>query len=157
MGGNLLALVHVLAVVIGLGATFAYPFMQVAVRRSGPAAAPALWRVQDRIDRVLVLPGLVVVLVAGILLVAQGRGSWSAPFVSAGFLIVGVLLALVLFVLNPGERRAAELAERDLGGGGGELSEEYWALSKRLAMTGGVASLLVVAAVVMMVLKPGGG
>lgn len=160
MAGDLLLLVHVLAVVVGLGATFAYPFMQVAVKWGGPAAAPALWRVQDRIDRAFVVPGLVVILVAGVLLVVQGRASWGAPFVSAGFLIVGVLLVLVLFVLNPGERRAAELAERDLGAGegadGGTLSDEYWALSRRLAMAGGFASLLVVVGVVVMVLKPGG-
>ena len=82
-------------------------------------------------------------LLAGVYLVATGPWTLAEPWVGSGLLIVGVLLVGVLAVLSPGERRAAELAERDLGAGG-ELSDEYWAVSRRVAMVGGFASLLVV-------------
>jgi uncharacterized membrane protein len=148
------AAVHVLAVVLAFGPTFAYPFMQVAAEKREPASIPYFWRVQMRIDRVFVIPGAVVVLLAGVYLVATGPWTLAEPWVGSGLLIVGLLLVGVLAVLGPGERRAAELAERDLGTGG-ELSDEYWAVSRRVAMAGGFASLLVVIAIVLMVLKPG--
>jgi len=148
--------VHVLAVVLAFGPTFAYPFMQVAAEKREPASIPYFWRVQTRIDRVFVVPGAVVVLLAGLYLVATGPWTLAEPWVGSGLLIVGLLLVVVLAVLTPGERRAAELAERDLGAGGeSALSDEYWAVSRRVAMVGGFASLLVVVGVVVMVLKPG--
>lgn len=153
---EVVAAVHVLAVVLAFGPTFAYPFMQVAAEKREPASIPYFWRVQMRIDRVFVVPGAVVVLLAGVYLVATGPWTLAEPWVGTGLLIVGVLLVLVLAVLGPGERRAAELAERDLGAGGEPaLSDEYWAASRRVAMAGGLASLLVVIAIVVMVLKPG--
>ena len=95
-------------------------------------------------------------LLAGVYLVATGPWTLAEPWVGSGLLIVGVLLVRVLMVLGPGERRAAGLAERDLGAGGEPaLSNEYWAASRRVAMVGGLASLLVVIGIVLMVLKPG--
>lgn len=153
---EIVAAVHVLAAVLAFGPTFAYPIMQVAAEKSEPASIPYFWRVQTRIDRVFVVPGAVVVLLAGVYLVATGPWTLAEPWVGSGLLIVGVLLVLVLAVLGPAERRAAELAERDLGADGdASLSDEYWAISRRVAMVGGFASLLVVIAIVLMVLKPG--
>lgn len=156
MAYDVVQVIHVIAVLLAFGPTFAYPFMQVRAEKHEPAAVPYLWRVQQRIDRIFVIPGMLIVFAGG-LYMALSQGVIAAPWVSAGMLILIVLLVLVAFVLHPAERRAMQLAERDLAqGGGGALSDEYWKVSRRLAMFGGIASLLVLIAVVLMVTKPGG-
>jgi uncharacterized membrane protein len=156
---DLLLTLHVLAVVVGLGPTFAYPFLQVAAERSAPRSIPYFARVMQRIDRIFVIPALLLIPATGILVVVEGGLSFGLPWVSAGFLVIAILLVLELAILLPCERRMADLAERDIAASGGAepaLSAEYRAVSRRFAMVGGFASLLVVIAVVVMVLKPGG-
>jgi len=68
-----------------------------------------------------------------------------------------VLLVLQLAVLGRTERRLAELAERDIaaaGSGEVELSDEYWAASKRSAIWGSLAGVLVLVILFFMVVKP---
>jgi uncharacterized membrane protein len=110
-------------------------------------------------DMVLVTPGAVLLLLAGIYLVLSSDGPYefSDGFVGVGLLAVIVVLGLLHGILSPSERRLADLAERDIGASGsGEaaLSDEYWALSKRWARLGGAASALIVVAVFFMVVKP---
>ena len=156
---DLVLAVHLLAVLLAFGPTFAYPFMQGLAQREDPRAVPYAMRVINRIDKTFVLPGMLIVLAAGIYLVARGPWSFGAPWVSAAFVIVIVLLALEVAIFLPTERRLIELSERDLAAaGGGEVvfGPDYEAAAKRFAVFGGMASLLVVVAVILMVLKPGG-
>jgi uncharacterized membrane protein len=151
--------VHVVAVVLAFGPTFAYPFMQGLAERSEPRSIPYYARVMRRIDRTFVVPGMLVILAAGLYLVIRGPWTFSAPWVSAGFLIIGILLVLELAVLWPGEAKLIALSERDIAAAGDgeiELSDEYRGVARRFAMAGGFASLLVVIAIALMVLKPGG-
>jgi len=55
------------------------------------------------------------------------------------------------------ERALAELAERDIaaaGSGDVTFSDEYWTLSKRVAIMGTLAGLIVMVTVFFMVVKP---
>ena len=151
--------VHLLAVLLAFGPTFAYPFMQGTAQRDQPRSIPYAVRVINRIDRTFVLPGTLIALAAGIYLVATGPWSFGAPWISAAFVIVIALLVMQLAIFLPTERRMIELAERDIAAAGsGEVTfgAEYESAAKRLAVFGGIASLLVVVAVVLMATKPGG-
>ncbi len=146
--------VHVLAVVVAFGMTFAYPLLDAVARRSSVRDLVALHRFQAVLSQRLITPAMVVVLVAGIYL-AVDRWSLGDPWISATFAILIVLFGIVGAVLTPTERTLAGLAQRDMEGGDGALSDDYERQARKLAIARGVASLLVVVAIFLMVTKPG--
>jgi uncharacterized membrane protein len=156
---SIVVFVHVSAAVIAFGVTFVYPVLGPFVRRTEPRMLPTLHRARDRIGRLVITPGATVLLVAGVYLAARGPYDFSTSWVSAGIVIVVVLLGLGGTFFSPHERRAAELAERDLAASTGSaaitLSAEYEAVARRLEIVGAAGSLLVLVAIFLMVVKPG--
>jgi uncharacterized membrane protein len=144
--------IHILAVVLAFGPTFGYGFL-FAVAPQYPRATPALMAGVQKIDRYLVNPGMVVLLIAGIYLMS--KGSWDAgeSFITIGFVAIIALFGLQHGFFQPQTRRAKALAERDLESGD-TLSEEFQAVSLRLGQVGGLAGLIVVVAIFFMVVKP---
>jgi uncharacterized membrane protein len=143
---------HILAVVLAFGPTFGYGiFFSVAPQH--PKAVPAILSGVQRCDRYLVNPGMIVLLLAGIYLLAEGPWEASEAFVSVGFLAIIVLFGLQHAFFQPQTRKAKELAERDLEAGD-TLSAEFEAVSQRLGQIGMVAGLIVVVTIFFMVTKP---
>lgn len=144
---------HVLAVVVAFGATFAYPVFLAAAERTAPQSLPTIYAAIMRADRMLVTPGMILVLLAGIYLVADSGWSFGEPFVSVGFLAIIVLFGMAHGYFMPRNRRAQALAERDIKAGG-ELSDEYREVSRQIARGGMIASAIVLIAIFVMVVKP---
>jgi uncharacterized membrane protein len=151
-GYKIALFLHILAVVLAFGPTFGYAFFMSATPQF-PRATPAILAGIQKIDRYLVQPGMIVLLLAGIYVLADGPWDASDVFVSIGFLAIIVLLGLSHGFFRPQTRRARELAERDLASGD-ELGEEYQAVSMRLANGGRIAGLIVVVTVFFMTYKP---
>jgi hypothetical protein len=156
---DVIVFVHVAAVLAAFGPTFAYPVLQLLAERRSPRNLPFMWRALARIDLALLTPAAVVVLLSGIYLVTSSDGpwDWDDTFVSVGMLAIIVLLGMVHGILRPSERRLGDLAERDIGTSGTgevELSDEYWAASRRYGPVGGLASLIILVALFFMVVKP---
>ena len=173
--------VHILAVVIGFGATFAYPVIFAATRRADPRVMPYLWGTIRRIDRYVVNPGLLVVLLAGIYLAADEH-KFGAFFVQWGFAAVIVIGAVVGSYMIPREGKLAALAESEVAAvlsGGGPIgaapgagsvaspaaaptvetvswSPEYLKLQKQVTTMGAFLDLLVVVTVFVMATHAGG-
>jgi len=148
--------VHVMAVVVAFGVTFAYPIMFAVTARSDPRALPLMHRVEYTIERTLINPVLGLVLVAGIFLASDGH-QWGQFFVAWGVAAVVVIGAVVGSVLIPTSKRAETTAERDITASTGdavEMSEEYRALTRRLQLVGTLLSLLVLVTILFMVIKP---
>ncbi len=145
--------VHILAVVIAFGVTFAYPLLDAHVRRTNAADLVVLHRLQVFLTRRVMTPAMVVVLAAGLYL-ALDRWSLGEPWIGATFAILIVLFGLAGAVFTPLEQRCLKLAERDLGDGGAQ-SPEYQRAARRLAMFGALAGLLVIAAIFLRTAKPG--
>lgn len=145
--------IHVLAVVVAFGATFAYPVFAAAAERNSPQSLPTVLRGMMTTDRVLVTPGMVVLLLAGLYLVADAGISLGEPFISVGFLAIIVLFGMSHGFFLPRTRQALALAERDLAAGD-DLSEEYRAVARQIEMGGRIAGLIVVIAIFFMVVKP---
>jgi uncharacterized membrane protein len=143
---------HILAVVLAFGPTFGYAFFMSATPQF-PRATPAIFAGIEKIDRYLVTPGMVVLLLAGIYLLADGPWDASDAFVSTGFLAILVLFGLQHGFFRPQSRRARKLAERDLKSGD-DFSDEYMAVSQRLSKVGTLAGLIVVVTVFLMTYKP---
>jgi hypothetical protein len=149
--------VHIAAVMIAFGVTFAYPLFVVAGTRIDPRAMPWFHRVQVVIGQRLINPGLAVVLLAGIYL-ASKLHQWHAFYVQWGLAVVVVLGAIEGAIMIPRERKLAELADRDIAASGsGEVawSPEYDSLIKRVTTVGTVMSLLVLITVYLMTVQAG--
>jgi hypothetical protein len=143
---------HIMAVVVAFGVTFAYPIMFSVGARADPRSLPVLHRIEYSIERRLTNPGLLIVLLAGIYL-ASKLHVWSAFYVQWGLAAVVVIGAVVGAVMIPTAKRAETVAARDLAAAGGDavsLSDEYRALTRRLATVGSLLSLLVLVTVYLM-------
>jgi uncharacterized membrane protein len=148
--------IHIMAVVVAFGVTFAYPIMFVVAARSDPRGVPLLHRIEYTTERWLVNPGLLVVLAAGIYLASEGH-HWSEFFVQWGVAAVVVIGAVLGAVMIPTAKRAEELAARDLAAATEQTvppSEEYRAVVRRLTLVGSLLSLLVLVTILFMAIKP---
>lgn len=145
--------VHILAVVLAFGPTFGYAFFMGFADSKAPASVPAVYRAAQLSDRYLVTPGMLVVLAAGIYLLAKGDISAGESWVGVGFVAIIALFAMAHGFFAPRYRRAIELAERDLAAGG-ELSAEYRAVSRQVARGGQIAGLIIAVTIFFMVVKP---
>lgn len=145
---------HVLAVVVAFGPTFGYGFFFSVVPQY-PRAAPALLAGIQKIDRYLITPGMIVVLLAGIYMIVASDDAWSGSeaFITIGFVAIIALFGLEHGFFVPQTRKAKELADRDLEKGDA-LSPEFEELSQRIGQVGGIASLIVIVTIFFMVYKP---
>ncbi|HWX75564.1 MAG TPA: DUF2269 family protein [Solirubrobacteraceae bacterium] len=147
---------HVMAVVVAFGVAFAYPIMFAVGARSDPRSLPTLHRVEYTIERFLINPGLLVVLLAGIFLASDGH-HWSEFFVQWGLAAAVVIGAVVGAVMIPTAKRAEQLAQHAVaaaGEGAPAMGEEYGAAVRRLTTAGSALSALVLITIAFMVIKP---
>lgn len=143
---------HILAVVLAFGPTFGYGFF-FSVAPQHPRATPAILAGIQKVDRYLVNPGMIVLLLAGIYLLADGPWKGSDAFISIGFLAIIVLFGLQHGFFGPKVGEAKALAERDLQSGD-TLSAEFEELSARIGKVGTLAGLIVVVTIFFMAYKP---
>jgi hypothetical protein len=146
---DVIVAVHVMAIILAFGVTFAYPLLEVCLVRNAPESMPAFHRAQVLVSRALITPAATVALLAGIYL-AGDRDYFSELWVQVPFAILIIVLGLTGAFFIPTEKRLAEAAERGVDG------EPYQALVRRHAMVGATASGLVLVAVFFMVTKLGG-
>jgi uncharacterized membrane protein len=151
--------VHIAAIVIAFGVIFAYPILGVYVTREHPRFLPVLHSAQERIGKFLMTPAATVALLAGFYL-ASDRDYMGKIWVIVPLIILITLLGLGGAFFNPSERRAGELAARDVAAAGPNgpvvLSPEYEALASRIARLGALSAGLVLVAIFFMAAKPGG-
>jgi uncharacterized membrane protein len=153
--------IHIMAVVVTFGVTFAYPIVFAVGARQDPRSLPLLHRIEYTITRWMTNPGLLFVLLAGIYLASDGH-HWSEFFVQWGVAVVVLIGGLLGSVMMPTSKRAEQLARRDLAPGERgdspsaqvEMSAEYRALTRRLATVGTLLSGLVLVTILFMVVKP---
>jgi len=144
--------IHVLAVVLAFGPTFGYGFFIGYADTNAPAAVPAIHRAIRMTNLYLVTPAMIVVLGAGIYLMA--KGDWgNQSWITVGYIAIIVLFGLVHGFFNPRTKKAIELSERDLAAGG-QLSAEYSRISAQMARVGQLAGLIVAVTIFFMVVQP---
>lgn len=151
-GYKIALFLHILAVVLAFGPTFGYAFF-FSMSPQYPGATPAILAGIQKVDRYLVNPGMIVLLLAGIYLLIDGPWETGDAFISLGFLAIIVLFGLQHAFFQPQTQKAKELAERDLKSGDA-LSDEFEALSERIGKVGGLAGLIVVITIFFMSYKP---
>jgi hypothetical protein len=145
---------HVIAVVVALGPTFGYGIF-FSVLPKYPRAAPALIAGMRKTDRLLVNPGMILLLVAGIVLLATSGSVWSGSqfFVVWGFIAIIALFGIQHGFFGPQMARLQEIADQDLAKGD-TFSPEFEATSQKIAQVGAATGLLIVVTVFIMAYKP---
>lgn len=153
-GYKIMLFLHVLAVVLAFGPTFGYGFFFSVVPQY-PKAVPAIMAGIQKVDKYLVNPGMVVLLLAGIGLLSASDGVWdgSDAFIVVGFITIIALFGLQHGYFQPQVRKAKALADRDLEAGD-TLSPEFQALGQRIGQVGTLAGVIVVVAIFFMAYKP---
>jgi uncharacterized membrane protein len=149
---------HITAVVIGFGATFAEAIMFPVAMRAGKRHLPYVHRLQLAINQWLATPALVVIIATGMYQVSEGNWDFGDFWISGTFAIVIILGGLIGAYFIPTDRRLAPMVEAEVAAAGdGEvvLSDAYQRQSRTEGIVGSVAGLLIVAAIYLMVVKPG--
>ncbi len=149
---------HIASAVIAFGATFAFPIIDVTIRRVDLRALPVWSDAQNQIGMKLITPGAIVVLISGIYMASDRWDKFGGLWFSLAGVIVIVLLGLGHGFFAPTARKMRDQARTDLAGGAAErgtMSAEYEALAGRMRAVGIFSSLLVLLALLLMVWKPG--
>jgi hypothetical protein len=161
---------HVMAIVVAFGVTFAYPVLIPYVVRNHPRAVPALYAAMVQLNRRLITPAATVALLLGVYLATDAE-VWDQVWVTVPLVILVIVLGMVGAVFTPVERQIAELTARDVAGADAEgspggpapargtvaFSAEAANLMRRDATAGAVASVLILVAIYFMVAKPFAG
>src|SRR3954447_17862487 len=87
--------IHILAVVLAFGPTFGYGFFIGFADNRASAAVPAVHRAVRMTNLYLVTPAMIVVLAAGLYLVAKEDLSMSESWITVGLIAIVVLFGLV--------------------------------------------------------------
>jgi uncharacterized membrane protein len=149
---------HITAVVIGFGATFAESITFPIAMRLDPRHLPYVHALQVAINRRFATPALVVILVTGLYQVDEAGFDFGDAWVSASLLIVIVLGGLLGGYFVPTDRRLGAMVERELaeaGPGEVKLSDEYLRATRTEGILGAVTGVLIILAIFLMVVKPG--
>jgi uncharacterized membrane protein len=149
---------HVTAVVVGFGATFAesvtFPVAVMLDKRH----LPYVHRLQRAINSWFTGPAMIVILATGFYQVSNRDLDMGDFWLSGTLAIVIVLGAILGAYFIPEDRKLQAMVERDIAASGqGEvvLSEEYQRRSRREGIVGAITGLLIVVAIYLMVTKPG--
>jgi len=149
---------HITAVVVGFGATFAESIAFPVAMKLDPRHLPYVHALQLAINRRFATPALLIVLVTGLYQVDEAGYGFGDAWVSASLLIVIVLGGLLGGYFVPTDRRLLTMVQGEVdaaGGGPVTLSEEYQRQARVEGMVGALTGLLLVIAIFLMVVKPG--
>ena len=144
---------HVSAVVVGFGATFAESVTFPVAMKMSVRHLPFVHRLGIVINQRLATPALALIIITGIYQTAD-RWEFSQFWISATFLIAIILGGLNGAYFIPGEQRLLAQIETELAETG-EPSADYLRKARQMGMVGALAGVLVLLAVFLMVTKLG--
>ena len=154
--------IHISAVMVGFGATFAEAIMFPVAMKAGVRHLPYVHRLQLAINTWLATPALVIVLATGIYQVAdQDAYGFDQFWISATMTIVIVIGGLLGGYFIPADRKLGPMVEREIAaaGEGGvgldDLSAEYQRRARIEGVVGTITGILLIFAVYLMVTQPG--
>jgi MFS family permease len=153
---------HITAVMVGLGSTFAESIMFPVAMKMSPRHLPYVHRLQLAINQWFASPALVIVLATGIYQVSDSDAWELGDFwISATLSIVIVISALIGGYFIPADRRLGPMVQRELDEAGpgeialSDLSPEYQRQGRMEGIVGSITGVLLIVAVYLMVVKPG--
>jgi uncharacterized membrane protein len=154
---------HISAVVVGFGATFAESVMFPVAMKMSARNLPYVHRLQLVINQFFALPALVVVVATGIYQMSEGNWDYGDFWVSGTLTIVVIIALTLIFFFIPTDRRLLPMIEKALADAGdrqlqlADLPKEYQRWGRLEGVVGSILGILLIAAIYFMVTKPGLG
>jgi uncharacterized membrane protein len=152
---------HITAVMVGFGSTFAESIMFPVAMKVNVRHLPYVHRLQLAINQYFAGPALLVVLATGFYQVSERDWDLGDFWLSATLTIVIVISALLGGYFIPADRRLGPMVQREIDAAGpgeiklSDLSPEYQRQGRMEGVVGTITGLLLIAAVYLMVTKPG--
>ena len=151
---------HITAVMVGFGATFAEAITFPVAMKLNPRHLPYVHRLQLAINQWLTTPAMVIVLATGFYQVADQDELFKfGQFWLDGTLTIVIIIGGLLGAyFIPTDRKLGAMVEREIAAAGDaefQPSAEYLAKTRTEGIVGTITGLLLVAAVYLMVTKPG--
>jgi uncharacterized membrane protein len=156
---NVSIFIHIAAVVVGFGSTFALALTFPVAMRLDPRHLPYVHELSSAVGRYMATPGLVVIILTGFYQVSKGDWEFGSFWIVATLVIAVILGGLGGAYFAPSDRKLGAMVRRELDatapGAEVQLSDEYQRGARIQGMVGGLAGFLVLLAVFLMVTKPG--
>ncbi len=155
--------IHITAVMVGFGMTFAESVMFPVAMKMSARHLPYVHRLQLVINQFFALPALVIVLATGIYQMSELNYDYGDFWVSGTLTIIGIIAVAILFFFIPTDRRLLPIIERAVAEAGdkelqlADLPREYQRWGRLEGLIGSIIGILLIAAVYLMVTKPGLG
>jgi uncharacterized membrane protein len=151
--------VHITAVVVGFGATFAEAIAAPVALKLDPRHLPYVHRLQIAINRYMASPALIVIVLTGIYQAVDGNWEFGDIWISGTFAIVIVLGGLLGAYFVPTDQKLEAMVSREITAAGPTgpvtLSDAYQRMARTEGYVGSLTGLLIVLAIFLMVVKPG--
>jgi hypothetical protein len=156
---TLFLILHIMAVIVAFGPTFAFPLMGGMIAKNPQWALP-LSEAMEKIEGRITLPVAALVPFLGLVMIYQHHWDlWRSEWLVLAIVLFTIAFFFGLLVQHPNETRMVGLLRQMPPGPppeGAAPPPEITALTRRLQMGGTLLSVLIVALVVLMVWKPGG-
>jgi uncharacterized membrane protein len=156
-GYDISVFLHVTAVMVGFGTTFAEAITLPVALKFGKRHLPYVHRLGLTINKFFAIPAFVIVLATGIYQTSE-RYDFSEGWISATFALLIIIAVINAVYFIPSDRKLGALAERDIAAAGDapdfEMSDEYTKKAQVQGIFGTATGIMLVAAVFLMVTKP---
>lgn len=155
--------IHVSAVVVGFGMTFAESILFPVAMRMSARNLPYVHRLQLTINQFFALPALVIIVATGIYQMSEGNWDYGDLWVSGTLTIVVIIALTLVFFFIPTDRRLLPLIEKTIDDAGdrrltlADLPKEYVKWGRLEGLVGSFLGILLIVAIYFMTTKPGLG
>jgi hypothetical protein len=160
---NFSVFIHVTAVVLGFGSTFAESVMFPVAMKMSARNLPYVHRLQLTLNQFFALPAIVVIAATGIYQMDKGGWDYGDLWVSATITILVVILLINIFFFIPTDRRLLPIIETAIADAGdrelklADLPPTYQRWGRAEGIVGSIVGILLIAAIFLMTTKPGLG
>ena len=145
---GIVVVIHILAAIIGLGSTFALPFIMSGAKTT--TTAVYAHRVNAKVEKLAKI-GSLSLLATGLVLGFIHPSLFTEIWYVASIILYISLQPIVAYLIPKKTQVQIELLASS---GGEELTEDYHALSKKIGRYNTIAMVAVVVLVLLMSLKP---
>jgi hypothetical protein len=147
---------HVAVAIVALGATFAMPFLQGWGERRGVGATRMALEFNHYLEKVLVFPGAILLLLFGAGLIFDDATGYTDDFpMWLGIAIAWYVLAFAVAAFVQRSNVNTALATLEKVDDDGDFPPSYMAASRKIQVTGGFLALSTIAITFLMIWKPG--
>jgi uncharacterized membrane protein len=150
--------VHVAAVVVGFGITFAEAILLPVAMKLDPRHLPYVYTLQLTINRFFAGPALLIIVLTGFYQVSELDLSMGEFWISATLAIVVVIGGINGAYFIPTDRKLLAMVTAEIataGAGPITLSDDYQRRARTEGIVGTLVGVLILVAVFLMVVKPG--